>query len=145
MLEGLAVGGHEHAHVPRTAATEVEAGEVGACVWVDDAVPGLFGGGAARAGPGPWGWPGHLVEHFEAVVLLFDHLGPGEAGPGVAEGAADFLGWGFGQAGDEGVAEARVSNLLHAAGADVEVRQALERVPVIVAGRGDGSWAGGDA
>lgn len=76
-VEGVAVGGHEDADVASTGAADVEAWEVLVCFWVDDAVPGLVGDDAAGAGASARWWAGHLVEHFEAVVLLFDHLGPG--------------------------------------------------------------------
>lgn len=76
-VEGVAVGGHEDADVAGAGAADVEARKVLVCFWIDDAVPGLVGDDAPRAGAGAWWWAGHLVEHFEAVVPLFDHLGPG--------------------------------------------------------------------
>jgi hypothetical protein len=60
-----------------------------------------------------------LVEHFEAVVFLFYHLCPGEAGPRVCEGAAGLLLWELGEAWDEEVAEAGVRDLAHAGWADI--------------------------
>ena len=47
-------------------------------------------------------------------MLLFDHLCPGETGPGICEGAAGLLVLRFGQAGDEEVVEAGVADLIHA-------------------------------
>lgn len=105
-VEGVAVGRHEDADVAGAVAADVEAGEVHACVWVDDAVPALVGDDSAWAGARSWGWSGHLVEHFQAVMFLLDHLGPGETGPGAGEGAPGFMvGW-FGLTGDEEVSEA---------------------------------------
>jgi len=119
VLKGVAEGGHEDANVTRAGAADVETWEIEGCFWVDDAVPGLVGQDSAWAGTGARWRPCHLVEHFEAVVLLFDHLGPGETGPRVRESAAGFLVWGFGEAWDEEVSEARVCDLLHTGRANV--------------------------
>jgi hypothetical protein len=100
----------------------MEAGEVGFCFRVVDFVPGLFGYNAAWAGAYAWWWTSHLVEEFEAVVLFFDHLGPGESGPSVCECAARFLGRGLGEAWDEEVSVAGVRDLAHAGWTDVQVR-----------------------
>ena len=48
--ECVPVAGHQDAHVAGAAAADLEAWEVCACVWVDDAVPGLVGDDAAGAG-----------------------------------------------------------------------------------------------
>jgi hypothetical protein len=76
VLEGVPLGGHEDANVPRTAAADVETGKELVCFWVDDTIPGLVGYNAAGAGLASWWWAGHLVEHLQAIVLLFDHLCP---------------------------------------------------------------------
>lgn len=77
VFEGVSLGWHEDADIPCTAAADVETRQILACFRVDDTVPGLVSHDAARAGLASWWWAGHLIEHLQAGVLLFDHLCPG--------------------------------------------------------------------
>ena len=76
------------------------------------------------------------------VELFLERLGPGEARPWEAHRAAHFVAPGPRVGERELVPEAGPAHLGCASGADAQVRQPLDRVPVLVPGFGDrsGAW-----